>query len=78
MTNVGLRHDFTGKKTSLIVTVSDVFNSLKERTLIDTPVLHDEIMRRRSARIVYVGFIYNFGKPTKKSKDDMLQYDNQF
>jgi outer membrane receptor protein involved in Fe transport len=76
--NVGLRHDFKGKKTSLIVTVSDAFNSLKERTLIDTPVLHDEITRRRSARVVYVGFICNFGKPTKKSKDDTLQYDNQF
>ena len=78
VTNVGLRHDFNGKKISLVVTVSDVFNSLKERTLIDTPVLHDEITRRRSARIVYAGFIWNFGKPAKKSKDDMLQYDNQF
>jgi len=51
-------------------------DSLRERTLIDTPTLHDEITRRRSARIVYVGIIYNFGKGKKKPKDDSLQYDN--
>jgi outer membrane receptor protein involved in Fe transport len=74
--NLGLRHDFKDKKSAVIVTVSDLFNSLKDRTHLDTPALHEDITRRRSARIVYVGYIYNFGKPAKKSKDDM-QFDNQ-
>ncbi len=77
--NLGLRHNFPDKKTSLVVTVSDLFDSLHERTVIDTPTLHDDVTRRRSARIVYVGLIYNFGKTTKngkKPKDD-LQFDNQ-
>lgn len=44
--------------------------------MLDTPLLHQESTRRRSARIVYVGYIYNFGKPVKKSKDDPLKFDN--
>ena len=74
--NIGLRHRFADKKTSLILSVSDVFNSLRERTHIDTPVLHEEITRHRSSRIVYLGVIYNFGKPPKKNKDD-LQFDDK-
>jgi outer membrane receptor protein involved in Fe transport len=72
--NLGLRHNFADKKTALIVSASDIFSTLKERTHIDTPLLRQEIVRRRSSRIFYVGFIYNFGKAPKKSKDD-LQFD---
>jgi outer membrane receptor protein involved in Fe transport len=74
--NVGLKHDFKDKKTAFVFTVSDLFDSLKERTVINTPALHDEITSRRSARIIYAGFVYNFGKPVKK-KDDTLQFDDK-
>jgi outer membrane receptor protein involved in Fe transport len=73
--NIGLRHNLADKKTSLILTVSDAFNSLRERTHIDTPVLRQDISRRRSSQIVYVGVIYTFGKSGKKQKND-LQFDN--
>ncbi len=73
--NLGWRHDLQDRKTAFVVTVSDVFNSLQERSIIHTPVLHDDITRRRSARIVQAGFIYNFGKPAKKPKKDDLQFD---
>ena len=76
--NLGLRHDSSGMKMAFVLTVSDLFNSLREHTVIDTPVLHDDIMRRRSSRIVYAGFVYSFGHPAKKAKDDALQFDNQF
>jgi len=56
--------------------VSDLFNSLKERTVIDTPVLHEDVTRRRSSRIIYAGLIFNFGKAVKKKKDDTLQFDS--
>ena len=74
--NLGMRHNFADKKTALVFTLSDVFNSLRERTHIDMPVLQQDIIRRRSARIAYVGFIYNFGKQIKKPKKDDLQFDN--
>ena len=41
-----------------------------------TPLLRQEVTRRRSARIVYLGLLYNFGSPAKKSKDDPLKFDN--
>ena len=73
--NLGLRHNLKDKKTAFVVSISDIFNSQRERTSVDTPRLHQEITRRRSSRIVYAGLIYNFGKATKKPKDD-LQFDN--
>ncbi|HVZ64116.1 MAG TPA: TonB-dependent receptor [Opitutaceae bacterium] len=75
--NIGFKHDLADKKTSLLFTLSDIFDSMHERTLIDTPILHDEITRRRSARVAYIGVIYNFGKGgKKKGKDDTLPFDN--
>ncbi|MEY2881060.1 MAG: hypothetical protein RLZZ15_3440 [Verrucomicrobiota bacterium] len=74
--NLGARHNLADKKTAVILTVSDVFASLRERTRIDTPLLHQDITRRRSSRIAYLGLVYNFGKPAKKPKKDDLQFDN--
>ncbi len=74
--NLGVRHDFAKKKAALVLTVSDLFNSLKETNVLDTPLLHETVMRRRSARVVYLGFLYNFGSPTKKTKEDPLKFDN--
>ncbi|HEY1064615.1 MAG TPA: outer membrane beta-barrel protein, partial [Pirellulales bacterium] len=72
--NVGLRHNFPTRKIAAVLSVSDVFGTLRERTHIDTPSLRQDITRRRSSRIVYVGLNYTFGKPGKKPKDD-LQFD---
>ena len=74
--NAGLRHELFRKQVALVVTVSDLFDSLRESYVVDTPLLHEEVTRRRSARIVFVGFTYNFGVAGKKSKDDGLKFDN--
>ena len=74
--NTGLRHEFGQKKTAVVLTVSDLFNSLKETTVLDTPALREQIVRRRSSRIVYLGLVYNFGQATKKAKDEQLKFDN--
>jgi outer membrane receptor protein involved in Fe transport len=76
--NIGFRQDFQNKKFSLVVTVSDLFNSLKEETRLNTPVLVDVTTRRRSARIISTGLVYNFGSGKKaKGKTDALQYDSE-
>lgn len=72
--NLGWRHDFKNHQYAFTLTISDLFDSLKERTVISTPALRDDITRRRSSRIIYAGFVYNLGKTSKKSKDD-LQFD---
>ncbi|MFY9153248.1 MAG: hypothetical protein WAO52_14625 [Prolixibacteraceae bacterium] len=54
------------KKTAILLTVSDVFNSEKRKSMIDTPVFYRQDMRKRSARLIYLGFNYNFGQSKKK------------
>ncbi len=75
--NMGFRHEFLKKKAAFIFTVSDVFNSLKNNSVLDTPELYQNVIRRRSARIIYAGISYNFGKQLKKSKENTLKFDNQ-
>ena len=72
--NTGFKQEFLNRKLVLIATVSDVFNSLKNRTIIDTPELFEKIIRRRSARIIYVGVTYTFGNQMKKKE---IEYDNK-
>jgi outer membrane receptor protein involved in Fe transport len=72
--NLGLRREFMQKRLALVLTISDLFNSLKESTVIDTPLLKEVFTRRRSSRIVYVGFSYSFGQQSQK-KDDILKFD---
>lgn len=74
--NAGLRHDLWQKQAALVLTVSDLFNSLKNENIVNTPLLHEDIVLRRSSRIIYLGVTYNFGQPGKKSKDDALKFDN--
>ena len=76
LANFGLRHDLWQKKAALVLTVSDLFNSLKSENIVNTPLLREDIVMRRSSRIIYLGITYNFGQPGKKSKDDALKYDN--
>jgi outer membrane receptor protein involved in Fe transport len=72
--NTGFKQEFLNRKLVLIATVSDVFNSLKNRTIIDTPELYEKIIRRRSARIIYLGVTYTFGNQKKKKE---IEYDNK-
>jgi len=75
--NLGYKHDFKGRNLSLVLTVSDLFNSLKEETKLDSPGLVDDSVRRRSSRLFNAGLIYTFGTTKTKAKDDSLQFDNQ-
>jgi len=75
--NVGFKHTLLAKRLSMVVTVSDLFNSLKNERKLDTPLLRDDSTWRRSSRIVYLGLVYQFGASKGPSKDDALQYDNQ-
>jgi outer membrane receptor protein involved in Fe transport len=75
VTNFGVKHEFQDRKFIMVLTISDIFNSLKEETVLNTPTLRDDSTRHRSARILSLGLIYNFGL-TKKPKSEKLQFDN--
>ncbi|MDP4271012.1 MAG: TonB-dependent receptor [Bacteroidota bacterium] len=75
--NAGFKQEIFQKKGALILTVSDVFNSLRNNTVIDMPGMYEKISRKRSARMIYAGFTYSFGNPKKKSKDMPMKFDDQ-
>ena len=74
--NIGMRHEFLQHRLAFVLTVSDIFNSLYERSNSTMAGLDETIVRRRSPRAVYAGFVYKFGKAQKKSKDDTLKFDD--
>jgi outer membrane receptor protein involved in Fe transport len=75
--NTGIRQDLFKKKVSVILTVSDLFRTLKQKTVLDTSFLGQTSTGRRDAQIIYLGLSWRFGKMIKKT-DDKLQFDNNF
>ena len=74
--NLGFRQDFWKKKLSLIATVSDLFNTQAMKNSINTPSLVQETTRRRDARVIYGGVVFNFGSNEKKNKEAKFEFDN--
>lgn len=74
--NLGLRQDLWKKKVSLIATVSDVFDTQKMSSSVNTPVLVQESMRRRDGRVIYAGVTINLGTNGKKNNDPKFEFDN--
>jgi hypothetical protein len=74
--NTGIRQDVFKRKVSVILTTSDLLNTLKQKTRLDTPYLKQVVTGKRDARIFYLGISYRFGSSTKKAADEKLQFDN--
>lgn len=72
--DLAIRHELRSD-LSAVVAVSDLFNSEKEESILDTPGLHDDSVRRRNTRYVYAGLVYTFGTKKKKGKEDVLQFE---
>ena len=74
--NTGLKQELFNRKATVLLTVSDLFNSMKGRSIIDIPELYESSVRSRSARMIYLGFTYTFGNE-KKEKENVIKFDNQ-
>lgn len=74
--NLGFRQDFWQKRISLVATVSDLFDSQAWKMSVDTPILKQESVRRRDARVGYVGVVVTLGKKSKKTKEPRFEYEN--
>jgi outer membrane receptor protein involved in Fe transport len=71
--DLGVRHELRGD-LSVAIAISNLFNTEAEETILDTPVLHDDYVRRRNSRYIYAGIVYSFGSGKKKKKEDLLQF----
>ncbi len=74
--NSGIRQDLFKKKVSVILTASDIFKTLKQKSELTTLYLNQTSVGRRDARIIYLGISYRFGRTTKKQNEEKLQFDN--
>ena len=74
--NAGMRQDLLKKKMSVILTVSDLFKTLKYKNELNSAYFNEISVGRRDAQIIYLGISYRFGKVIKKSNEVKLQFDN--
>ncbi|MFZ6732111.1 TonB-dependent receptor domain-containing protein [Undibacterium sp. Ji42W] len=58
--NFSLRHNIT-QNLNLVLNVTDIFNSNKTETIIDTEPLKERNTRRYDGRLIYIGLSYKFG-----------------
>ncbi len=69
--NLGVRHAFSNG-LALVGTVTDLFNSQRDRTVIATPLVQDRYSRRLLGRAAFVGLTWTFGGG--KAADSKFDY----
>ncbi len=73
--NIGFKHEMLHLHLTVVVTVADLFNTLRDETILRSATLMDHSVHRRNSRTFSAGIVYAFGNPITK-KTDSLQYDN--
>jgi outer membrane receptor protein involved in Fe transport len=73
--NLGFRHQVDAKR-SLVATVSDIFDTQAWHRYTRTTMLTETYERKPVGRLLYVGFVYQLGNSTKKSKREGFEYDS--
>lgn len=58
--NAGYRHVFSNGLAG-VVTVMNLFDSHKDKTVLDSGAMHEVSVRRQSGRTIYVGFVFSLG-----------------
>ncbi len=74
--NTGFREELMEGKVSVILTLTDIFKTMKRQLELNTPSLNQTVINTRDSRIAYLGFTYHFGAPPKKSKEEQLRYED--
>jgi outer membrane receptor protein involved in Fe transport len=67
--NLSMRHTLSPNLT-LVANVTDLFNSNKMQTVVDSATLRETSTRRFDGRVFYVGLSYRLGGVAPKSSDD--------
>lgn len=75
--NVGFRQDLFDSRLSLLVSVADLFKSVRRHFELDIPGLHQTVLTSRQSRYVYLGFTYRFGVSPKKSGEEQWHYEDE-
>ena len=73
--NLGFRHQIS-KSLTAVISVADLLDSQRDKTLIDIPLLHDVVTRRRSSRTASLALSWTFGG-AKEAKQPQFDYANE-
>ncbi len=76
VTNIGARKDLLNNKLSITITLSDIFKTLQQKSTLQTPYLQQTGINSRDAQVFYIGVNFLFGKSSKKTAEEKLQFDN--
>ena len=71
--NAGYRHQLN-QSAAVVATVSDLFNSNRQRRILQTPGFSRVFERQQYGRLLYVGLAYTLGT-AKKAKDVDFSYE---
>ena len=71
--NLGFRHQIHGNLAA-VATVSDLLDSQRDRFVIDTPVFHDQVTRRRSNRTAALALTWTFAGQRKSAREPQFDY----
>ena len=74
--NIGARQTMFNNKLSITCTISDLFRTQEQRTLLQTNSFRQNSYNRRDARVFYLGLSYRFGNSAKKQQEEKLQFDD--
>jgi outer membrane receptor protein involved in Fe transport len=73
--NLGAKYDIPKYDLAFTATVSDLFNSYKNVTIVDTPTIQQRLERRRTPRVFYFGISYKFGNGSSHHASKDWNYD---
>lgn len=73
--NAGMKQELMDERITLTVSVSDIFNTMKFKNVLNTDMLKDTAERRRDGRVAYIGLTWHMGSGDKRK--DKIEYDNE-
>jgi outer membrane receptor protein involved in Fe transport len=72
--NLGYRHKIN-EQMSLSLTGQDIFGTARQKVVIRTPFVRDELMFKVGARAFFLGLTYNFGGNGRRRQDERFDFD---
>ncbi len=74
--NTGFRQGLLHNQLGLVLTITDLFNTRRKETDLAAPLLSEQLVDLRDARIISLGLSYQFGMSLKGSKKEDLEYND--
>ena len=73
--NLAYRQNFAEEKYTFTATIYDLFRTQNRETILDIPLLHQDVLNVRDQGVIYFGLTYHFGIQTKKPEEEKIEYD---